>query len=68
MLIDQDSNPHATTVEISFGDRLGALLDTVQSLTSFLCGYNKKFSVNLCGALGGVLFWDENHYQNCSYV
>lgn len=35
VLIDQDSNPHATTVEISFGDRLGALLDTVQSLASF---------------------------------
>jgi UTP:GlnB (protein PII) uridylyltransferase len=32
VLIDQDSNPHATTVEISFGDRLGALLDTIKAI------------------------------------
>ncbi|XP_042464313.1 ACT domain-containing protein DS12, chloroplastic-like isoform X1 [Zingiber officinale] len=30
--IDQDSNPDATVVEIAFGDRLGALLDTMNSL------------------------------------
>lgn len=29
MLIDQESDAEATIVEISFGDRLGALLDTV---------------------------------------
>lgn len=29
VLIDQDSDAEATIVEISFGDRLGALLDTV---------------------------------------
>uniref|UniRef100_A0A2P2LRA8 Uridylyltransferase-related family protein n=1 Tax=Rhizophora mucronata TaxID=61149 RepID=A0A2P2LRA8_RHIMU len=29
VIIDQDSNPDATVVEITFGDRLGALLDTV---------------------------------------
>ena len=27
--IDQDSDPSATIVEVSFGDRLGALIDTV---------------------------------------
>jgi hypothetical protein len=63
VLIDQDSNPHATTVEISFGDRLGALLDTVQSLISFLFGYNyKNLSENLRDAFGGVLFWNKIHY------
>lgn len=65
VLIDQDSNPHATTVEISFGDRLGALLDTVQSLISFLFGYYKNLSENLRDAFGGVLFWNfwnKNHY------
>lgn len=30
VLIDQDSDADATIVEISFGDRLGALLDTVR--------------------------------------
>ncbi|XP_042439508.1 ACT domain-containing protein DS12, chloroplastic-like [Zingiber officinale] len=29
VIIDQDSNPDATIVEVAFGDRLGALLDTV---------------------------------------
>lgn len=28
VIIDQDSDPDATVVEITFGDRLGALLDT----------------------------------------
>jgi hypothetical protein len=29
VVINQDSDPSATIVEITFGDRLGALLDTV---------------------------------------
>ena len=29
VIIDQDSDEDATIVEITFGDRLGALLDTV---------------------------------------
>lgn len=29
VLIDQDSDRDATIVQLSFGDRLGALLDTV---------------------------------------
>lgn len=29
VMIDQDSDPDATIVEVTFGDRLGALLDTV---------------------------------------
>ncbi|KAG6505736.1 ACT domain-containing protein DS12, chloroplastic-like isoform X1 [Zingiber officinale] len=32
VIIDQDSNPDATIVEVAFGDRLGALLDTMNSL------------------------------------
>ncbi|XP_009418366.2 ACT domain-containing protein DS12, chloroplastic-like isoform X1 [Musa acuminata AAA Group] len=32
VIIDQDSSPDATIVEITFGDRLGALLDTMNSL------------------------------------
>lgn len=31
VIIDQDSDPDATVVEVTFGDRLGALLDTVLS-------------------------------------
>ncbi|MBF6271731.1 hypothetical protein IU460_29170 [Nocardia farcinica] len=31
VIIDQDADPDATVVEITFGDRLGALLDTVWS-------------------------------------
>lgn len=31
VIIDQDSDQDATVVEITFGDRLGALLDTVKS-------------------------------------
>lgn len=32
VIIDLDSNPEATVVEITFGDRLGALLDTMNAL------------------------------------
>ncbi|KAJ4766738.1 hypothetical protein LUZ62_077113 [Rhynchospora pubera] len=32
VLIDQDSDPDATIVQLSFGDRLGALLDTMKAL------------------------------------
>ncbi|XP_065854241.1 ACT domain-containing protein ACR11 isoform X2 [Euphorbia lathyris] len=32
VIIDQDSDPDATVVEITFGDRLGALLDTMTAL------------------------------------
>ncbi|KAL2463054.1 ACT domain-containing protein ACR11-like [Forsythia ovata] len=32
VIIDQDSDPDATIVEITFGDRLGALLDTMKAL------------------------------------
>ncbi|KAF7843201.1 ACT domain-containing protein ACR11 [Senna tora] len=32
VIIDQDSDPEATLVEITFGDRLGALLDTMNAL------------------------------------
>ncbi|CAN8298071.1 unnamed protein product [Cochlearia groenlandica] len=32
VLIDQDADPEATIVQLSFGDRLGALIDTMKSL------------------------------------
>ncbi|GMG99479.1 hypothetical protein Nepgr_001319 [Nepenthes gracilis] len=32
VLIDQDSEPDATIVQVSFGDRLGALIDTMKAL------------------------------------
>ncbi|XP_039070599.1 ACT domain-containing protein ACR11-like isoform X2 [Hibiscus syriacus] len=32
VIIDQDSDPDATVVEITFGDRLGALMDTMNAL------------------------------------
>lgn len=32
VLIDQDSDSDATLVQVSFGDRLGALIDTVKEL------------------------------------
>ncbi|KAL1340336.1 hypothetical protein HN51_026735 [Arachis hypogaea] len=32
VIIDQDSDPDSTVVEITFGDRLGALLDTMNAL------------------------------------
>ncbi|MCO5594091.1 hypothetical protein L7F22_048112 [Adiantum nelumboides] len=32
VIIDQDSDPDATVVELSFGNKLGALLDTMQAL------------------------------------
>lgn len=37
VLIDQDSDSEATIVEVSFGDRLGALIDTVKSILQSLC-------------------------------
>jgi len=38
VLIDQDSDSESTIVQLSFGDRLGALIDTVScfSTDSFL--------------------------------
>ncbi|KAK8928996.1 hypothetical protein KSP39_PZI017793 [Platanthera zijinensis] len=32
VMIDQDSDPNATNVQISFGDRLGALIDTMKAI------------------------------------
>ncbi|PKA65754.1 hypothetical protein AXF42_Ash013169 [Apostasia shenzhenica] len=32
VMIDQDSDPNATIVQLSFGDRLGALIDTMRAL------------------------------------
>eukprot|EP00252_Welwitschia_mirabilis_P022409 TRINITY_DN6057_c0_g1_i1.p1 TRINITY_DN6057_c0_g1~~TRINITY_DN6057_c0_g1_i1.p1 ORF type:complete len:293 (-),score=57.94 TRINITY_DN6057_c0_g1_i1:287-1165(-) len=32
VVIDQDADPNATVVEVTFGDRLGALLDTMHAL------------------------------------
>ncbi|KAK4410683.1 ACT domain-containing protein ACR11 [Sesamum angolense] len=32
VIIDQDSDPNATIIEITFGDRLGTLLDTMNAL------------------------------------
>lgn len=44
--IDQDSDPNATVVEITFGDRLGALIDTMEALRDL--GLNVvKAKVNL---------------------
>lgn len=37
VLIDQDSDSDATIVQLSFGDRLGALIDTVKWLLA-TCG------------------------------
>lgn len=36
VIIDQDSDPNATVVEITFGNRLGALLDTVRLPINFV--------------------------------
>ena len=33
VLIDQDADPEATIVQLSFGDRLGALIDTVSGFS-----------------------------------
>lgn len=35
VIIDQDSDPDATVLEVTFGDRLGALLDTVITPSSY---------------------------------
>ncbi|MCH80372.1 uridylyltransferase-related family protein, partial [Trifolium medium] len=42
VIIDQDSDPNATVVEITFGDRLGALLDTRR-----ICGTSALKSLGL---------------------
>ncbi|XP_071934772.1 uncharacterized protein [Coffea arabica] len=46
VLIDQDSDSDATIVQVSFGDRLGALIDTVKS-PSFVC-LSSRFCFFLC--------------------
>ena len=35
VIVDQDSDPDATVVEVTFGDRLGALLDTVMKCSAY---------------------------------
>lgn len=43
VIIDQDSDPDATVVEVTFGDRLGALLDTVMTCSSYsTCCFSQK--------------------------
>ncbi|XP_047328364.1 ACT domain-containing protein ACR12-like [Impatiens glandulifera] len=41
VMIDQDSDVSATIVQVSFGDRLGALLDTMKSLKDLGLGVTK---------------------------
>lgn len=36
VLIDQDSDSEATVVQLSFGDRLGALIDTVKWISQLI--------------------------------
>lgn len=35
VMIDQDADPEATIVQLSFGNRLGALIDTVSGSISY---------------------------------
>ncbi|CAN6573050.1 unnamed protein product [Malus baccata var. baccata] len=44
VIIDQDSDPDATVVEITFGDRLGALLDTANVYLDS-SGKHNKFAI-----------------------
>lgn len=39
VIIDQDSDPDATVVEITFGDRLGTLIDTVSHCLRIVAFY-----------------------------
>lgn len=39
VLIDQDADPEATIVQLSFGDRLGALIDTVSGCHCLFFSY-----------------------------
>lgn len=43
VLIDQDSDPVSTIVQLSFGDRLGALIDTVNLHALLLCSCLKWY-------------------------
>lgn len=45
VLIDQDSDPDATIVQVSFGDRLGALIDTVKLSIHTLCKSHRHLEV-----------------------
>lgn len=62
VIIDQDSDEDATIVEITFGDRLGALLDTVWHVhlqvfklnTSFRLYWSLDFSTEI---LPSIDFW-----------
>lgn len=47
VIIDQDSDPDATVVEVTFGDRLGALLDTVTRYPSYSLAANEFDSASL---------------------
>lgn len=50
VIIDQESDPDATVVELSFGNRLGALLDTMQALKEL--GLNvEKSRISIEGSL-----------------
>lgn len=55
VLIDQDSNSDATIVQLSFGDCLGALIDTVKWLLATYAVhslkkhmYRTKYIMNFC--------------------
>ncbi|KAL2612008.1 hypothetical protein R1flu_023700 [Riccia fluitans] len=62
--IDQESDPEATVVEISFGDRLGALLDTMKALKNI--GLNVvRAKVTTEGTLGKNRFHITRHDNGC---
>lgn len=55
VIIDQETDPDATVVELSFGDRLGALLDTMKALKDL--GLNVvKSRISVEGPIGRKRF------------
>ncbi|KAG6552048.1 hypothetical protein Mapa_006354 [Marchantia paleacea] len=62
--IDQESHPDSTVVEISFGDRLGALLDTIKALKNL--GLNVvRAKVSTEGDLARNKFYITRHDNGC---
>ncbi|XP_020582097.1 ACT domain-containing protein ACR12-like isoform X2 [Phalaenopsis equestris] len=56
VMIDQDSDPDATIVEISFGDRLGALIDTMKAIKDLGLDVTKGRVTTEAGVLKTIFF------------
>lgn len=65
--IDQDSDPEATIVQLSFGDRLGALIDTVNYILSTR-SIEKNVALLIYISVAANISWQHVHFLFTCFI